>query len=69
MVPDLQNVVREGLKAKQVSTEAANSYLKDLKSLPRYNKAFKLFLGILHSEKCFSHQRNIDRSGQIIVAI
>ena len=43
MAPDLHNIIREGLQAKQVSTEAANSYLKDLKSLPRYNRAFKLF--------------------------
>ena len=43
MAPDLHNIVREGLQAKQVSTEAANSYMKDLKSLPRYNRAFKLF--------------------------
>ena len=43
MAPDLHNLVREGLQAKQVSVEAANSYLKDLKSLPRYNRAFKLF--------------------------
>ena len=43
MAPDLHNLIREGLQAKQVSTEAANSYLKDLRSLPRYNKAFKLF--------------------------
>ena len=43
MAPDLHDIVREGLQAKQVSTEAANFFLKDLKSLPRYNKAFKLF--------------------------
>ena len=43
MAPDLHNIVREGLQAKQVSSEAANSYLKDLKSIPRYNRAFKLF--------------------------
>ena len=43
MAPDLHNIVREGLQAKQVTIEAANSYLKDLKSLPRYNRAFKLF--------------------------
>ena len=43
MAPDSHNIIREGLQAKQVSTEAANSYLRDLKSLPRYNRAFKLF--------------------------
>ena len=43
MAPDLHNIFRECLQAKHVSTAAANSYLKDLKSLPRYNKAFKLF--------------------------
>ena len=43
MAPDLHNIFREGLHVKQVSPEAANSYLKDLKSLPRYNRAFKLF--------------------------
>ena len=43
MAPDLHSIIREGLQAKQVSPEAAKSYLKDLKSLPRYNRAFKLF--------------------------
>ena len=42
MARDLHNTVREGLQAKQVSTEAANCYLKDLKSIPRYNSAVKL---------------------------
>ena len=31
MAPDLHYIVREGLQAKQARTEAANSYLKDLK--------------------------------------
>ena len=43
MAPDLHNVIREGLQSKQVNPEAANTYLKSLKSLPRYNRAFKLF--------------------------
>ena len=43
MAPDLHNIIMEGLQAKQVSPEAANTYLKSLKSLPRYDRAFKLF--------------------------
>ncbi len=43
VAPDLHNIIREGLQAKQVSPEAATAYLKDLKSLSRYAHAFKLF--------------------------
>ena len=43
VAPDLHNIIRKGLQAKQVSNEAADTYLKTLKSLPRYNRAFKLF--------------------------
>ena len=46
MAPDLHNIVREGLQAKQVSTEAANSYLKDLK---------KAFLGTTELSSFFGH--------------
>ena len=43
MAPFLPSVIRQGLQFKQVSTEAANTYLKGLKSLQRYENAFKLF--------------------------
>ena len=43
MAPDLCMVIRQGLQAKQVSAEATDTYIKGLKSLPRYEKSFKLF--------------------------
>ena len=43
MAPDLCMVIRQGLQAKQVSAEATDAYIKGLKSLPRYDKSFKLF--------------------------
>ncbi len=43
MAPDLHSVIRRGLQTKQVSDDAAENYLAGLKSLPRYDRAFKLF--------------------------
>ena len=43
VAPDLCNLIRKSLQAKQVSSEAADTYVKSLKSLPRYGRAFKLF--------------------------
>ena len=43
MAPSLHMVIRKGLHAKQVSNEAADTFLGDLKSLCRYDKSFKAF--------------------------
>ena len=43
MAPSLSVVIRQGLQTKQVSPEAAETFLGDLKSLSRYEKSFKLF--------------------------
>ena len=43
MAPDLHNIVREGLQAKQVSIEASNSYLKDLKAFPGITELSSFF--------------------------
>ena len=43
MAHSLHMVVREGVQSKQVSNEAAETYLGELKSLNRYEKSFKLF--------------------------
>ena len=43
VAPSLCMVIRQGLQTKQVSDEAANTFLGDLKSLTRYDRSFKLF--------------------------
>ena len=43
MAPNLHMVIRKVLQAKQVSVEAANTFLGDLKSLTRYDKSFRFF--------------------------
>jgi hypothetical protein len=45
LAPRLSDCIRKGLQAKQVSSEAQDTYLKGLKSIQRYNASFKLFYG------------------------
>ena len=45
LAPSLSSCIREGLQAKQVSSEAQDTYLKGLKSIQRYDASFKLFCG------------------------
>ena len=45
LAPSLSNCIRTGLQAKQVSSEAQDTYLKGLRSTQRYDASFKLFCG------------------------
>jgi hypothetical protein len=54
VAPNLHDIIREGLQAKQVSIEAANSYLKDFKTIPRHLKFFGHFAS---SKMCQPHMQ------------
>ena len=43
LAPDLHLVIRKKLEEQQIDTESQNLYLAAMKSLPRYDRAFKLF--------------------------
>jgi hypothetical protein len=43
LAPDLHLVIRKQLEAQQTSPESRNLYLDSIKSMERYNRAFKLF--------------------------
>jgi hypothetical protein len=45
LAPSLSSCIRKGLQAKQVDSEAQDTYLKGLKSIQRYDASFKLFCG------------------------
>ena len=62
VAPDLCSLIRGGLQAKQVSAEASDTYLKSLKSLPRYNRAFKLFWA-------FCTLKNVNTPSETLTAI
>ena len=62
VAPDLCSLIRGSLQAKQVSAEASDTYLKSLKSPPRYNRAFKLFLG-------FCTLKNVNTSSATLTEI
>ena len=53
VAPDLHSVIRKSLESKQISSEAVDRFLKQLKSIQRYDRAFKLFWA-------FCVQRHLD---------
>jgi hypothetical protein len=55
MAPSLHSVIRKTLEAKQISAEDIDSYLKDLKSIQRYDSAFKTLWAI-----CFEKRLPLD---------
>ena len=59
VAPSLHDTIRKGLQAKQVSVEAAKAYMEKLKSLPRYDIAFKLFWAFCHVQGISTTMANL----------
>ena len=67
VAPSLHDTIRKGLQAKQISDEAAKTYFMGLKSLPRYDSAFRLFWAFCHLKHLSATEASLSQVASMIL--
>ena len=69
MAPALRDVIREVLERKQISAQAISIYLKQCRSLPRYDSAFKVLWALCAKEKISPVSASIEQIASQLVKL